>query len=94
MMYQAFFDQLQLIPPENYVEVTFEQLESNIVATIADIYQQLNLSGFEVLKPKLQAYVDSISGYKKNVHHSMDRQMRDRISVEWRFCFDSWGYPL
>lgn len=92
MMYRAFFDQLQLIRLQNYVEVRFETLEADIIATIADIYQKLNLSGFEELKPKLQAYVRSISSYKKNVHASLNHQLREQIALDWRFCFDSWGY--
>ncbi len=92
MMYQAFFDQLHLIPQQNYVEVCFEQFESSIVATIANIYRQLNLPGFDVLKPKLEAYVNSLSGYKKNVHPSIDSHLRDQIAQQWRVCFDTWGY--
>jgi len=91
-MYQAFFKQVQLIPQHNYAEVCFEQFETDIVATIARIYRQLNLPGFEMLKPKLQAYVDSLSGYKKNVHPALDDQIRNQIAHQWRFCFDAWGY--
>ncbi|MDZ7332223.1 MAG: sulfotransferase [candidate division KSB1 bacterium] len=94
MMYQAFFDQLHLIPQNNYAEVCFEEFESNIVATIATIYQRLNLPGFDALKPKLQAYVDSICGYKKNVHPSLNSHLREKIIHDWRFCFDAWGYEI
>jgi omega-hydroxy-beta-dihydromenaquinone-9 sulfotransferase len=92
MMYDAFFEERALIPAGQYCEVGFEDLERDIVGQVGMVYEQLRLSGFDALRPKLQQYVDSKTGYQKNTHQPLAPALRDKIAQSWRSSFDAWGY--
>jgi len=94
LMYETFFEQRKLISKDNYVEICFEEFEQNIVGTIEHIYNSLNLSGFNILKPELQNYVGSIATYKKNVHSEINGSLREQIANQWINCFKAWDYNI
>lgn len=94
LMYDAFFEQVNLIPKENYVEIGFEDFEQDLIATIAHIYNSLRLTGFDTLKPLLQNYVDSIAGYKKNVHPEIEVSLKEQIANQWKSSFEAWNYQI
>ena len=54
------------LPKEDYLEVRFEALEEDPIASMHQIYHTLGLTGFEKAQPFIQAYVKGISGYQKN----------------------------
>jgi LPS sulfotransferase NodH len=92
MMFNAFFNDRNLIPRGNYCEVAFEDLVKDKVGQVAKIYEQLNIPGFDKFRPKLQAYVDSIVNYEKNVYQPLADEQREEIAREWKIGFDEWGY--
>lgn len=92
MMYNAFFNDRKLIPKGQYCEVCFEELVKDKVGQVGKIYEQLNIPGFNKFKPKLQAYVDSIVNYEKNVHEPLSDEQKQEIAQEWKCGFEEWGY--
>ncbi len=93
-MYTAFFDDRDLIPAGQYIEVAYEDLEHDMMAAMARIYEALNLPGFAEMQPALKQYVDSLSDYQKNVHEALPETLRRRIAEAAQECFAEWGYPL
>ncbi|NLG49317.1 MAG: sulfotransferase [Chloroflexi bacterium] len=93
VMYDAFFRDRELIPQGHYHEVCFEELEQDMIGQVAGIYEGLGLDGFSQVRPKLEAYVASIADYQKTSHKSLPEAIRQRLSQEWRPCFEEWGYP-
>lgn len=91
-VYAAFFAERGLIPPAQYCEVRFEDLERDIVGQVGKIYAQMGLDGFDLLRPKLQSYVDSKASYQKNRHEPLAQPLREKIAHVWRASFDAWGY--
>ena len=91
-MHEAFFDDRRLIPPAQYHEVCFEELEADPVGQMGRVYAALNLPDFEETRPALERYVRSIAGYRKNQFPDLPEALRARIADEWRVCFDEWGY--
>ena len=59
---------------------------------IGSIYESLGLTGFEELRPRLEVYLASIAGYRKNRLDELPESLRRRIAHEWGRSFDEWGY--
>jgi omega-hydroxy-beta-dihydromenaquinone-9 sulfotransferase len=91
-MYDAYFDQRDLIPEGRSCEIRYEDLEADPIGQVGDIYRALGLADFESVRPRLQGYIDSIGGYRKNRHPELPEGQRRRISTEWRRSFEAWGY--
>ncbi|TKW63153.1 MAG: sulfotransferase [Paracoccus denitrificans] len=93
-MYDAYFEDLPLIPASRFCELRFDELEADPVAQINRVYDQLGLEGFDRMQPRLQTYVDSLGGYEKNSFSGLDAATRARVAERWRRSFETWGYPL
>lgn len=91
LLMQRYFDERDLIPPENLIEIRHEDLVADPVANIEQIYSKLDLPGFDRMRPRLEAYVESLSGYRVN-KNEMDAETVDRIRRHWGFTIDRWGY--
>jgi len=91
-MYDAYFEQRALIPEGRLYDVSYEDLERQPVCVIGSIYESLGLSGFEDVRPRLEAYLASIAGYRKNRHGDLPEELRRRIAYEWGRSFNEWGY--
>ena len=93
VLYDAFFEQRELIPEGHFHEVAFEELEHDSVGQVRMIYHRLNLPGFEAFQPKLQRYVDSLASYQKNEFPELVASVRHKIAQAWHRSFEEWGYP-
>jgi hypothetical protein len=50
--------------------------------------ESLGLTGFEELRPRLESYLASIAGYRKNRLDGLPELLRHRISHDWGRSFD------
>jgi hypothetical protein len=91
-MYDAYFEELPLIPPGRSCEVAYEDLERDPLGQVGSIYEALGLPGFDAVRPALAAYTASIAGYRKNRHPPLPGPTRRRVADAWRPCFEAWGY--
>jgi omega-hydroxy-beta-dihydromenaquinone-9 sulfotransferase len=91
-MYDAYFQQRALIPQGRLHDVSFEELERHPVNVIGSIYDSLSLPGFEEVRPRLEGYLASIAGYRKNRHGELPAELRRRIAYELGRSFDEWRY--
>ena len=91
-MYDAYFEDADLISKGNFCELRFDQLEADPMAQIESVYDQLSLNGFDTFKPDLQKYVDSLAGYQKNSFSPADEKTREMVATRWSRSFDTWGY--
>jgi hypothetical protein len=88
-----YFEQKDLIPSGNLVEVAFEDLEQNAEAVLKSIYGELNLSGFENAKPNFDAYLRKMKDYQKNTH-KISKDKLEKILDEWGFTMKKFGYSV
>ena len=91
-MYDAYFDQRPEIPTGHLCEVAYEDLVRDPTGQVASLYDALGLPGFDSVRPRLDAYLGSISGYRKNAATELSGPDRARVAREWRRCFEAWGY--
>lgn len=89
-MYDAFFEDLPMIPKGQFVEVAFSDLCNDPIGEVTRVGQEIGFDGPEL--PTLQRYVDSIAGYKKNKRPPLADEVRGRVAKRWKRCFDAWGY--
>jgi hypothetical protein len=92
-MHDAFFEDRRLIPPGQYHEVRFEDLEADPIGQVQRIYEALDLPAFSATRPALERYVEGLRGYQKNEFPALPPALRRRIADAWRPCFEQWGYP-
>jgi hypothetical protein len=91
-VYDVFFEEQGLIPEGHYHEVGFEELEKDPMGQVRGIYEALDLPAFREVEPALCRYVESLAGYRKNVFPDLPADLRQRVTREWRRCFEEWGY--
>lgn len=91
-MYDAYFHDRKQIPEGRLYELRYESLEREPVQELQEVYRSLDLPGFEAMRPALEAYVASISGYRKNRHQPLEPALRERVRTAWQHSFDAWEY--
>lgn len=92
-VYDAYFEERALIPPGRLHEVRYEDVEADPLGQLRATYEALALPDFGHAEPALRAYVESLRGYHKNTFEDLPAPLARRLAVEWRQCFDAWGYP-
>jgi LPS sulfotransferase NodH len=80
-----------LILPGNLVEITYENLLQNPVQVVGELYDKLNLKGFEQVLPSLREFTN------QNLHHQVASYKFKpgtirRVNSIWRNLFDRMGY--
>jgi LPS sulfotransferase NodH len=90
----AFFTQRDLVPAENYCEMSYEELVADPVATIRRVYEQLALPDFSHVKPSLDTYLASISDYKTNELPPLPENLQHELAERVPRVFDEWNYDL
>lgn len=89
-----YFQERRLIPAERFCEVGFKELETDALGQVRRIYETLDLPDFGYVEPRLRAYLETVSGYKKNQFHELPSALRGRIAREWRQYFEEWKYVM
>ncbi len=90
-MMQKFLADKSLIPPENFVELRFEDLEANPLAELRRIYTALNLPGFSEAEMDLRAYITAQTHYQKNTFNLNSTDIH-KVNQHWHFVLDEWNY--
>lgn len=90
---QAYLRDRALIPPQNLIELRFEDFEKNTLPELERIYSRLHIPGFEQAKPRFREYIDAQKSYTKN-KYTLPRSTVEKITTRWQFAMDAWGYGL
>ncbi|MBR8833010.1 MAG: sulfotransferase [Stigonema ocellatum SAG 48.90 = DSM 106950] len=88
---QKFFIDKNLIPPDNYVEIKYEDFVGNEISELKRVYEQLNLPNFLESVENFKQYIDSQSGYETN-KYSFDEETIKKVYDSWKFTIDKWQY--
>ncbi len=91
-LYKCFFDDKELLNESNFIDISFEDLESNAAETIKKIYETVGIGDFENIKPALEKYLEENKDYKKNIYPPIEENLKKKIYERWKKYFDYWGY--
>jgi hypothetical protein len=90
--YEAFFAERDLIPPRQYCELAFDDLDRAPVESLRRVYETLDLPDFARAEPGVREYVASLRDYRKNELSDVTAAERERIAAAWQRCFLEWDY--
>ena len=92
MMNTLLLDSADL-PADSFVEICFEDLESDPLKQIQKIYHQLELPGLEQAIPRFEHYLTSLQDYQKNNYH-LEPKAINLIESQWMPFIQRWKYRL
>jgi hypothetical protein len=90
---EAFFRERDLIPPDRFCEIAYDDLTADPIGRMRAIYDALRLPDFAEAEPAMRDYLASVSGYARNDYAALDPVVVERITKAWRPYFEAWGYP-
>jgi len=92
-MMEKFLVDKSSIPPENLIEIKYEDFIGNEIQYFKQIYDQFNLPEFEQAEAEFKKYVKSQANYETN-KYTLDEETIKKITEEWRFTIEKWQYDL
>jgi len=88
---QQYEKERSLIPPENLVELRYEDFEKDPISEVNHIYKKLRLPGYERILPMLKEYLESKRSYKKN-SYPVKEEIIQKVTEHWGFAIEKYGY--
>lgn len=92
-MMDRFVAATQDLPPDMLVEISHAELDADPLATVARVYDELGLDGFEAARPACAAYLADIRGYQRNAF-TADPATVELVARRWGRWFEYWGYDM
>lgn len=90
-MYEVFEEDKHLLKPEQFCQITYEQLAEDPVRELEQIYHQLQLPISSQVRARWEAYAERSSNYETN-RYQLSREQRAEIASRWSGYFETYGY--
>jgi hypothetical protein len=90
-MMRRFLADRELIPPGNFAEIRYSDLERDPIGEMRRLYGELGLPGFDAAEPALRRHIAGQADYRKN-DFRLTPQERTRVAERWGVAFDAFGY--
>lgn len=90
-IYEKFYQDLKLIPKENFVEVKYEDFIKNPLTQLKLIYDKLDLKGFEESLPEIQAFLNQEADYSRSKYR-ISKKDKLEIYSHWGKIIEIMGY--
>ena len=92
LVMNSYFEERDLIPESNLVEVGFESLEQDPISQLEAVYQKLGIEDFESVRKGFEEYLASHQNYNKNAIKVISSELRDKIHDACPTVFAEWNY--
>ncbi len=92
LIYRTFFKQITKLPDDQFIDVSYEELDARPMEVIKHIFNYFSFGPFDQYQPLLEKHLKSIGAYKKTKHHPIEEIWKQRINEEWEFTFKKWNY--
>ncbi len=93
-MYARFFADKSQIPENQFLEIGFKELETAPLRTLEKIYTYFSLNEFSKVEPNFRRYIENQKHYQKNRYSQLPSALKQRLTKEWAFAFENWGYSV
>ncbi len=90
-LYSQFEQDREQLSPGQLCEVRYEDLVSDPIGQMRNVYDRLELGDFNTVRPKLAAYFEQARDYRTN-QHQLDPELRDQIYHRWGRYMQRFGY--
>ena len=91
-MYDSFLRDRESIDPNRIVDIRYEDLIADPVATLGHVYGSLRLSDFDSVRPVIQEWSDNEHRSYKTNRHQLSSQDETTIRSAWKHYFETYGY--
>lgn len=93
--YEILWDRYEqgrvLLRPDQWIEVSFDDLSSNPLDTVRGIYTHFSWD-WQGIESKLQSELSDVKTYERNMHRPLPPALRRLIEDRWGPSFDRLGY--
>jgi len=94
-MYEAYFEQVSMIPEGNLTTCTFADLMQCPSKALAKMYEELDLPDYEKLRPQIEEYENGAQKkFKLNKHSDIPESEKLEIQKQWGPYFKAFGYEM
>ncbi len=90
-LHKAYFEQRGLIPAENLIELSYENLIANPLLVMENVAQQFHFPDIEKVKAKLVSKIDQSQQHKVD-SYLQDSKIIEKINTRWEATFTRLGY--
>ena len=91
-MMRHYFEDKQRIPRHQVIDVRYDELVKRPLQVMEKVYAHLGYDHFDMARPRIEAYVQSLEGYRKNTFSALTPEETARIEARWHFAFTALGY--
>ncbi|NJK62769.1 MAG: sulfotransferase [Synechococcaceae cyanobacterium SM2_3_1] len=92
-MMNQMFEETADLPAHQFIELRFDQFESDPLSQIHHIYTQLELDDFETANSCFTEYLQSQASYRKNCH-SFSSESIELVQQYWQPFIERWHYEI
>ncbi len=89
---QRYISDAEMIPDGQLIEISYEQLTSDPLGTLGEVYERLGLDEFDRVLPSIKEYIESVAGYERNSFSTLSERKIELINRNWAVGFDHFGY--
>ena len=90
-MMKALEQDAASIAPERYLDLRYEDLESDPIGLVKRIYDDLDIEGFDQARPAFERYLSTVTSYKKNTYRYTD-EAAALVETNWAHFVTRGGY--
>lgn len=88
-----YLKQRNKIPEGQLAEVRFKNFVLQPVKEIQEVYNQLDMRGFEDAKAHFNRFLEQKTEGKSS-DYQYEKNIIEKINKSWRFAFEQWAYPV
>jgi hypothetical protein len=93
-IYKKYLNDRKSISPSQIMDIPYHELVADPMGTMAKVYSHLSLGDFQKAKPFLEKEIEETKSYQRNSYPSLDKEIVNRINVQWAFAFEAFGYHM
>jgi hypothetical protein len=91
-MMERYFADSATLPANQLAEVAYEDLRDAPLQTVRDVYNQLEIPGFDRAEPRIAAYLAAEPGRLAGDEAVLDEAACHMVARHWGFAIERWGY--
>lgn len=92
-MFDKYFNDIKMVPPENVIDVRYEEFIKDPYTEIKKVYDHLHLDGFDKTKEIFKNYIQSQKKIK-TYSYKIDEDVKNKIYNYLKDTIDQWGYTV
>jgi hypothetical protein len=90
-MFEKLEETRPLLASSRFHELRYEALVQDPIGQLRNLYEKLELGGFERMLPKLRQYLKETNDYRTN-RYQLTPELKETITRRWGKIIERYGY--